>query len=136
MLIWLKIVLEDLEVKWAGTMKLYYNNNKSAINIALNLIQHGCTKHVDVEGHFIKDKLDSGLISTPYVSTTGPYIDILTKGLPSHSFQQITSKLGMDIYSPTWGGVLTNHYGFVKGLNPYATGIVNFCIVVFFFFLS
>lgn len=82
-------------------MKLYYNNNKSAINIALNLIQHGCIKHVDVEGHFIKDKLDSGLISTPYVSTTGQFIDILTKGLPSHSFQQITSKLGMDIYSPT-----------------------------------
>ena len=42
-------------------MRLYCDN-KSAIKIAHNLVQH-----VEVDNHFIKEKLDSGLICTPYV---------------------------------------------------------------------
>ena len=49
-------------------MRLYCDN-KSTINIAQNPIQHGKTKHVEVDRHFIKEKLDSGLMYTPYVST-------------------------------------------------------------------
>ena len=52
------------------TIKLYCDN-KSAINIAHNLIQHDQTKHVEVDQHFIKEKLNSGFICTPYVSTKG-----------------------------------------------------------------
>ena len=37
-LLWLKIVLEDLKITWDGLMKLYCDN-KSAINIAHNLVQ-------------------------------------------------------------------------------------------------
>ena len=57
--------------------------------------------------HFIKEKLDSGLICTLYVSLGGQLFDILTKGLANDSFQAITNKLGMEnIYSPR--GVLKN----------------------------
>ena len=52
------------------TIKLYCDN-KSAINIAHNLIQHDQTKHVEVDQHFIKEKLNSVFICTPYVSTKG-----------------------------------------------------------------
>ena len=38
-LLWLKIILDDLKVKWECPMKLYCDN-KSAINIAHNPIQH------------------------------------------------------------------------------------------------
>ncbi|KAK5845013.1 hypothetical protein PVK06_001165 [Gossypium arboreum] len=38
-LLWLKIILEDLKIKWEGPMKLYCDN-KSAINIAHNPVQH------------------------------------------------------------------------------------------------
>ena len=59
-------------------------------------------KHVKVDQHFIKEKLDIGLICMPYVSTKGQLADVLTKGLASQEFQIITCKLGMDnIYSPT-----------------------------------
>ena len=67
-LLWLKIILENLKIKWKTTMRLYCDN-KSTINIAQNPIQHGKTKHVEVDRHFIKEKLDSGLMYTPYVST-------------------------------------------------------------------
>ena len=34
----------------------------SMINIEHNLVQHDRTKHIDINQHFIKDKLDNGLI--------------------------------------------------------------------------
>ena len=84
-LLWLKIILEDLKFKWEGPMKLYCDN-KSAIDIAHNPVQHDRTKHVEVDRHFIKEKLDSGLICTPFVSTDGQLADILTKGLSGKLF--------------------------------------------------
>ena len=52
--------------------------------------------------HFIKEKLDSGLICTPFVSTKDQLADVLTKGLPGTTFREIVNKLGMkDIHSPT-----------------------------------
>ena len=99
-LLWLKIILEDLKIKWEGPMKLYCDN-KSAISIAHNPVQHDRTKHIEVDRHFIKEKLDSGLICTPYVPSLGQLADILTKGLCTPNFDRIICKLGMDnIYSP------------------------------------
>lgn len=85
-------------------MKLYFNN-KSAMNIAHNLVQHDWTKHIEVDRHFIKEKLDSGLISV--CSSKEQHAHILTKGLSSPIFERIVSKLGMEItYSPASRGVL------------------------------
>ena len=99
-LLWLKVILEDLRIKWEGPMRLYCDN-KSAISIAHNPVQHDRTKHIEIDRHFIKEKLDSGLICTPYVPTGGQLADVLTKGLSSANFQTIISKLGMeDTYSP------------------------------------
>ena len=88
-------------------MKLY-SDNKSTINIAHNPVQHNHIKHVEINKHFIKEKLNSGLIYTLYVSTRGQLVDILTKGLVNHSLQATIDKLGMEnIYSLTKG--LANH---------------------------
>ena len=76
-------------------MRLYYDY-KLAINIAHNPVQHDKTKHVEVNKHFIKEKLDSGLIYTPYVSTGGQLANVLTKGLASTQFQEIIIKLEID----------------------------------------
>jgi len=81
-------------------MRLYCDN-KSAISITHNLVQHDRTRHIEVDRHFIKEKLDSGLICTSYVSTQGQLADILTKGLNSSNFKRIISKLRMEnTYSP------------------------------------
>ena len=76
-LLWLKIILKDLKIKWDGPMRLYYDN-KSAISTAHNPVQHDRTKHIEVDRHFIKEELESRLICTPYVTTQGQLVDILT----------------------------------------------------------
>ena len=68
-LLWLKIVLDDLKIKRKGPIKLYCDN-KFAINIAYNPVQHDCTKHIEVDRNFIKEKLDSGLINIPYMPSS------------------------------------------------------------------
>lgn len=65
-LLWLRIILKDLKVACEEYMILYCDN-KSAISIAHNPIQHDRTKHIEIDRHFLKEKLDSGLIITSYV---------------------------------------------------------------------
>lgn len=99
-LLWLKIILDDLKVEWQSPMKLYCDN-KSAINIAHNPVQHDRTKHIEIDRHFIKEKLEDGLICLSYVPSGQQVADVLTKGLNGGSFHELVTKLGMeDIYSP------------------------------------
>ena len=99
-LLWLKIMLEDLKIKWHDPIRLYCDN-KSTINIAHNPIQHDQPKNIEVDRHFIKERLESGLICTPYVTIGNQLADVLTKRLSTSNFENIISKLGMkNIYSP------------------------------------
>lgn len=62
-LLWMKHVLKNLKTLCEDPMKLFCDN-KSVISIAYNPIQHDKTKHIDIDRHFIKEKQDSGLITT------------------------------------------------------------------------
>ena len=80
-------------------MRLYWDN-KSTISIAYNPIQHNRTKHVEIDRHFIREKLESGLMCTPYILTKNQLADVLTKGLAGLVLHAIVDKLGIDnIYS-------------------------------------
>ncbi|RVW31850.1 Copia protein [Vitis vinifera] len=97
--LWLKIILDDLRIKWDGPIKLYCDN-KSTINIAHNPIQHDWTKHIDIGRHFIKEKLEEGVVCMSYVPSEHQLTDILTKGLNSSMFHNLIFNLGMEyIYS-------------------------------------
>ena len=89
--------MEELKIKYEETMQ-HYCDNKSTISIAHNPVHHDRTKHVEVDRHFIKEKLDGGMISIEYVSQQ--LADILTKGLTKQTFEFLVSKLGLiNIYS-------------------------------------
>ena len=61
-------------------MKLFCNN-KAAINISYNPIQHYKTKHVEIDRHFIKEKLEDGTIYMPFAPTKEQLVNVFTKGL-------------------------------------------------------
>ena len=103
-LIWLERPLGELHLTTTNPMLLYYDN-KATISIARNPIHHDRTKHVEVDRHFIKEKIEGGMLNVEYVPTRERVADILTKRLPRQNFDELTSKLRLlDIYSPTWGG--------------------------------
>lgn len=65
-LLWMKIVLDDLKIKVHCYIKLFCDN-KSVISIAHNLVQHCRIKHFKIKRHFMKVKLDSGVITRVYI---------------------------------------------------------------------
>ena len=77
-------------------------DNKSAIEIAHNPVQHDRTKHVEVDRHFIKQNLETKIIQFPFVKSEDQLADILTKAVCSRDFYNALDKLGIrDIYAPT-----------------------------------
>ena len=55
---------------------------------------------MEVDRHFIKEKIDEGIIKIEYVHTDQQLADILTKGLSEKIFDFLINKLGLiNIYS-------------------------------------
>ena len=100
-LLWVKIVLEDLKISVNEPIKLFCDN-QSAISITHNPVQHDRTKHIKIDRHFIKKKLEKGIIQIPYISSEKQVDDLLTKGLATRRFEYLACNLGMiDIHSPS-----------------------------------
>ncbi|CAN6689009.1 unnamed protein product [Malus baccata var. baccata] len=100
-LLWLKTLLRDLGFKPKGAMKLHCDN-KAAIEIAHNPVQHDRTKHVEIDRHFIKEKLDAGIINFLFMGSQDQLTDVLTKATSNSVFSNSLDKLGMrDIFAPT-----------------------------------
>lgn len=98
--LWIKRILDELKIESQFPIKTYCDN-KAAISIAHNPVLHDRTKHVEVDKHFIKEKIEGGQICMIYVPTDEQVADILTKGLPRKQFDKLTSKLAMeDIFQP------------------------------------
>nr|GFB58517.1 putative ribonuclease H-like domain-containing protein [Tanacetum cinerariifolium] len=68
-------------------------DNKAAIHISENPVQHDRTKHVKVDRNFIKEKLEAGIIELPFVKSSDQLADILTKAVGTHMFHKCLSKL-------------------------------------------
>lgn len=93
--------MQDLRIQQVSPMKLYCDN-KAACDIAHNPVQHGRTKHVEVDRHFIKEKLEAKIIEIPHVRSEDQLVDVLTKAVSIQAFNKCLNKLDMcDIYAPT-----------------------------------
>eukprot|EP00252_Welwitschia_mirabilis_P002409 TRINITY_DN1235_c0_g1_i6.p1 TRINITY_DN1235_c0_g1~~TRINITY_DN1235_c0_g1_i6.p1 ORF type:complete len:1428 (+),score=264.56 TRINITY_DN1235_c0_g1_i6:585-4868(+) len=100
-LLWLRKLMEELQLSSMESLCLYCDN-KAAISIAHNPVQHDRTKHIEIDRHFIKEKLADGSLHLSHVTSKGQLADIFTKGLYNKQFHNLLCKLGMcDIYAPT-----------------------------------
>ncbi|KAM2246579.1 hypothetical protein COP2_007815 [Malus domestica] len=105
-LLWLKKLLRNLGFNPKGALKLHCDN-KAAIEIARNPVQHDRTKHVEIDRHFIKEKLDAEIIIFPFVRSKYQLADALTKAVSNSVFSNSLDMLGVrDIFASTSGGVL------------------------------
>lgn len=98
--IWLKRLLVELGLFTGGSIKMFCDN-QAAINIAKNPVHHDKTKHVEIDRHFITEKIENATIQTIYTPSRLQIADILTKALPRNVFDKLVCKLGMfDIHNP------------------------------------
>ncbi|GJS07075.1 retrovirus-related pol polyprotein from transposon TNT 1-94 [Tanacetum coccineum] len=77
-----------------------YCDNKSAIALCCNNVQHSRSKHIDIRFHFIKEHVENGVIELYFVNTEYQLADIFTKALGRERIEFLINKLGMRSFSP------------------------------------
>ncbi|GKB30985.1 retrovirus-related pol polyprotein from transposon TNT 1-94 [Tanacetum coccineum] len=77
-----------------------YCDNKSAIALCCNNVQHSRAKHINVRYHFIKEQVENGILKLYFIRTEYQLTDIFTKPLPKERFNFLIEKLGMRSMSP------------------------------------
>ncbi|KAK4380916.1 Retrovirus-related Pol polyprotein from transposon RE2 [Sesamum angolense] len=92
--IWLRRILEDIGEKQEEPTTIYYDN-KSAIAITKNPVQHSRTKHIDIKYHSLREATTRGEIELKYCSTEEQLADIFTKVLPRNKFEELRMKIGV-----------------------------------------
>lgn len=81
-------------------------DNQAAISTFKNSVDHDQEEHVEVDCHFISDKIGNGIIDLSYILTQLQLADILTKTLFRPKFEDLCSKLSIiNLHDPTSGGV-------------------------------
>ncbi|KAM7465888.1 hypothetical protein LguiB_013450 [Lonicera macranthoides] len=99
-IMWICQLLHEVGIKTSVPAKLWCHN-QAAIHIASNPVFHERTKHIELDCHFVREKIQQGLISTGYVKTGEQLGDLFTKALNGVRVDYLCNKLGMiNIYAP------------------------------------
>lgn len=94
--VWIRSFLASLGIFHTKPMKLSYDNQAS-LRIAKNLVFHECTKHMELDCHFVHESLEACLLGFSYIITQYQPVDIFTKALKKKQFQYlITRQVGPD----------------------------------------
>lgn len=93
-ILWLKKLMKDIGFPVSSTSKLWCDN-RASIHISENPVQHDRTKHIEIDRHFIREKLDAKIIELPFVRSEDQLADILTKAVAGRAFDTVLTKLGI-----------------------------------------
>jgi hypothetical protein len=91
---WLRQLLQELHRPIARST-IVYCDNVSAMYLSSNPVQHQRTKHVEIDLHFVRDRVALGEARVLHVPTSSQYADIFTKGLPTAVFEDFRFSLNV-----------------------------------------
>lgn len=108
--VWVKNLLHEISAS-SPMVPLLLCDNKSTVFLTQNPVAHTRAKHIDIDYHFIRELVTSGVLQTKFIPSELQLADVFTKGLPRPLFEFFRSKLRVGPH-PTLrlrGGVSDNH---------------------------
>jgi transposase InsO family protein len=92
--IWLRRLLGDLGFTQEKATEIF-EDNQGCIAMAKNPVNHDRTKHIDIKYHFVRELLESGVISLTYLQTEDMLADVMTKGLARVQHERLCQEVGL-----------------------------------------
>nr|GEY21668.1 hypothetical protein [Tanacetum cinerariifolium] len=97
-ILWMRSQLSDYGLAFNNIPM--YCDNKSAIGLCYNNVQHSWSKHIDIRYYFIKEQVENGVIKLYFINTEYQLADLFTKALGRNRIELLTTKLGMRSFTP------------------------------------
>ncbi|WVZ78234.1 hypothetical protein U9M48_025980 [Paspalum notatum var. saurae] len=101
---WLRQLLQELHISIPSTTVVYCDN-VSTVYMTANPVHHRRTKSIEIDIHFVREKVALGQFRVLHVPSSHQFADIMTKGLPVQLFTEFRSSLCVrDSPAATAGG--------------------------------
>ena len=100
---WLRQLLAELHTPLLQAT-LVYCDNINTVYMSSNPIQHQRTKHIEIDLHFVRERVALGAVRVLHVPTTSQFADIFTKGLPASVFTEFRSSLNVRLLDAVTAG--------------------------------
>ena len=91
--LWLKMVMEELGHKQEKIS--LYCDSQSAVHLARNPAFHSKTKHIRVQYHFVREKVEKGTVDMQKIHTKENIADFMTKAVDTNKFIWCRSSCGL-----------------------------------------
>ena len=98
--VWLERLLGELSMTVSLPIHVFCDS-QAAVHIARNPVFHERTKHIEVDCHFVRTKLQEGLIILQYIPTDSQLDDVFTKALTGVKHTSLLNKLSVNSLLPT-----------------------------------
>lgn len=89
---WLRKLLLELQCP-INKVTMVYCDNVSAIYLPGNPVQHQQTKHIEMDIHFVREKVARGQVRVLHIPSKHQIANIFSKGLPLIVFQEFRDNL-------------------------------------------
>ncbi|GJT06447.1 retrovirus-related pol polyprotein from transposon TNT 1-94 [Tanacetum coccineum] len=90
-ILWMRSQLTDYGFSF-NKIHLYYDN-RSAIALCCNNVQHSQSKHIDIRHHFIREQVEKGVVELYFMTMDYQLADIFIKALPRERFEFLLPRL-------------------------------------------
>ncbi|KAG8485837.1 hypothetical protein CXB51_019234 [Gossypium anomalum] len=108
-LTWYRMLLDELSVKVRGILVIWCDNS-SAMSLATNPVLRARVKHVEMDMHFVRDKVLSGQLQVNHIPGCDQVVDVLTKPLTIVIFTRYRECMNVfsasDFLKGSKGGIL------------------------------
>lgn len=94
-IMWVQTLLKELGINSPSVAKLWCDNI-GAMYLSANPVFHARTKHIEVDYHFVRERVKNKLLDIEFVSSGDQVADGFTKPLPITQLEKFQYNLNLD----------------------------------------